>query len=138
MDFENLINDNGMFLYKDDSFNTISVSLSFKAKSGNRENAIYDLLCNYIMKTNSLYSNEELERKRNELYNIGLNVSNVLIGKQRLINFFIDMISPSVIEDDYSKEAFKFAKERFLNIDFTRDDVLDILKKEKIEKEKTI
>ena len=134
MDLEKLINDNGMFLYQDDSFNTITISLSFKAKDGNREDAIYDLLCDYIMKTNSTYSSEEIDRKRNELYDIGLNVANVLIGDKRLINLFIDMISPSVIEDDYSKEAFKFAKERFFNIDFTRNDVLDILKKEKIAK----
>ena len=39
MDYEKLINDNGMYLYRDDSFNTESVSLCFQAENGNRENA---------------------------------------------------------------------------------------------------
>lgn len=132
MDFNKLINNNGMYFYKDDSFNTISASFCFKGKVGNRENAIYDFLCNYLLKSNSIYNSEELDKKRKELYNIGLSVSSSLTGKQRILTFHIDMVSPSVVEDDYSKEAFKFAKERFFSPDFTRDDNLEMLKKERI------
>ena len=132
MDYEKLINDNGMYLYRDDSFNTESVSLCFQAENGNRENAVYDLICDYLLKANKKYDRNAVYRKSKELYDIGLDAVTGMIGSKRMFYLTIDMVSPTVVEDDYSKDAFEFSKEMLLHPDFTRQDVLDTIRKERI------
>ena len=58
MNLDNLINDNGVYLYKDDSFQTIFTQLHFLAERGNREDAICDILCKYLMASNKIYNSD--------------------------------------------------------------------------------
>ncbi len=129
MDYDKLVNDDGVYLYKDDSFNTINASLDFIAETGNRENAVYDLLCDYMLKANKKYSTSEINKKYKEYYGFGVDVNTDRQAGNRFFTFFIDMVSPSVISDDYSKEAFEYAKDILLNPDFTRQDILDTIKR---------
>lgn len=57
MNYDNLLNDNGMYFYKDDSFNTVYVQLSFLADKGNKEDAIHSILCKYLINSNNLNYN---------------------------------------------------------------------------------
>lgn len=132
MDYDKLINDSGMYLYRDDSFNTTSISMCFDGEIGNRESVIYDLICDYLFKANKTYDRDTINRKAKELYGLGFDATNSRIGSKRAFYLCIDMVSPTVVEDDYSKEAFEFAKELLLNPDFTKQDVLDTVKKERI------
>lgn len=132
MDYDKLINDNGMYLYRDDDFNTISVSMAFDANIGNRENAIYDLICDYLFKANQVYDRDGVSKKYKEMYGVGLDACTSIIGGKRLFYLNMDMVSPTVVGDDYSKDCFKFARDMFLRPDFTKQDVLDTVKKERL------
>lgn len=134
MDYDKLIDDNGVYLYKDDNFNTISVTLSFLADEGNRENAIYELMCNYILEANSVYQQSEINKKIRELYGINMSFSVPKVGDKRILNCEFFMVSPTVVEDDYSKQAFEYVKNMLLHPDFNRQDLLDMVKRNLISK----
>ena len=111
MDYDKLINDRGVYLYKDDSFNTISICLSWLASNSDRDNAIYDLMTDYIMNSNKLYtSRDEINNVSKYLYGIDIYVDLTSMGKQKEFEFNIDMVSPTVVGDNYANDAFMFAK----------------------------
>ena len=111
MDYDKLINDRGVYLYRDTNFNTISICLSWLASNSDRDNAIYDLMTDYIMNSNKLYtSREEINNVSKYLYGINIYVDLVALGKQKEFEFNIDMVSPTVVGDNYANDAFMFAK----------------------------
>ena len=111
MDYDRLINDRGIYLYKDDSFNTISICLSWLASNSDRDNAIYDLMTDYMMNSNKLYTSRDvINNVAKYLYGINVYVDLVSMGKQREFEFNIDMISPTVVGDNYANDAFMYAK----------------------------
>ena len=134
MDYDRLVNDSGVYLYKDDNFNTISIVLSFLADKGNRENAIYELMLNYILEANAVYSQNEINKKIQELYGINMAFSVPIEGDKRILDCEIFMVSPTAVEDDYSKEAFEYIKNMLLHPDFTREDLFEMVKRNLIAK----
>ena len=133
MDYSKLLNDHGMYLYKDDNFNTIVVNLSWIAEQGNRENAMYDLLCDYLLDANKTYdTRDSIKNKSKYLYGLDLQIDIRNLGKQRVLTYCIDMIAPSVIKDDYSEEAFKFANELLMNPSFDKEEVFERYKRTRI------
>lgn len=74
MDIENLINDNGMYLYKDKSFNTINIALKFLIDNDEKNNHIYRVFKYYLVTCNKKYkTEEEINKKSNELYSLEMN-----------------------------------------------------------------
>ena len=129
MDYSKLINDNGFYLYKDDSFNTIFLQIVFKREKGNFEDAVFDLLCIYLSRTNKNYSTEyELNKKITDLYSMDTGFNSYKIGSQLLFFFSADLVSPTVVHDDYSKDAFKFINEVLFEPDFTKEEVFKNVK----------
>jgi len=127
MDYNNLKNDNGVYLYKDDSFKTIYILLNFIASKGNKEDAIHSLLCRYLVLSNKKYNSDvEINKRKEELYSMQIGFYPYFVGSKKLFGFYADMISPNAINDDYSFDAFMFMKEILLNPDFTNNDVLEI------------
>jgi len=130
MDYNNLKNDNGVYLYKDDSFKTIYILLNFIASKGNKEDAIHSLLCRYLVLSNKKYNSDvEINKRKEELYSMQIGFYPYFVGSKKLFGFYADMISPNAINDDYSFDAFMFMKEILLNPDFTNNDVLEMVKR---------
>ena len=129
MDYSKLISNNGMYLYKNSDFNTINISMSFLANPNNRENAIYDLLCDFMLKANKRHSTNEINRKLKELYGTEIDIHTHLYGSKRLLNFCLGIVSPELVGEDFAKEAFELARDILLYPDFERQDVLDMIKR---------
>lgn len=124
MDYDNLIEDNGIYLYKDNSFNTIFITLIFKRLSGNKNDAIYILLADYLLKANKIYKKvEDITEKKNEFYSMDINLYNCYYGNNPLLYSTIDLISPQVVKDNYLDEAYDFINTMLLKPDFTREDL---------------
>ena len=129
MDYDKIVDDNGFYLYKDDSFNTIFLQIAFQREKGNFQDAAFDLLCKYLMKTNKNYNTEyEINKKSVDLYSIVYAFSAVNIGSQTLMFFSADLVSPTIVHDEYSEDAFKFLREILLEPDFTKEKVFENLK----------
>ena len=125
MDYDNLIEDKGIYLYKDDSFNTISITLIFKRDKGNRMDAVYILLANYLLQANKIYPNiEDIREKKNAFYSMDIELYNCYYGDTPLLYLTIDLVSPQVLKEDYLDDAYGFINEMLLQPDFTREDVL--------------
>ena len=130
MVLDKVVNDNGMYLYQTSDYNTINIQLSFVKESGDREDAILDLLCLYLAKTNKTYDNEyELNKKKTELYSLDWYYSFSKLGDLPLGYFYVDLVAPSVVKDNYMEEAVKFIHEIFFNTDFTKEETLDSVKR---------
>ena len=130
MDYNNIINDDGFYLYKDDSFNTLFLQMAFLREKGNFEDAVFGLLCKYLTKTNKNYKTEyDLNKKITDLYSIDFGLTPVNIGSQTLLFFSADLVSPKVIHDDYLKDAFKFINEILFEPDFTKEEVFENTKR---------
>ena len=129
MNLNNLINDNGMYLYKDNSFNTISIQLDFLSKRGNKEFATYILLNKYLLKTNKKYKSEkDINKIIRELYSMDINFSTFNVGSKDFICLAADIVSFNAINDDYSKEVFEFMHDILFNPDFTDEKMLESIK----------
>lgn len=133
MDYTNLVDDNGVYLYKDDSFNTISIKLNFLGGRSNIEVVILDLLCGYLMRTNQKYkSDDEINKRRKELYSTQLYFSNSFYGSQKIFSLNADLVSFDAIKDDYSDSAFEFIRNILYCPDFTDEKMLGIVKRKLI------
>lgn len=130
MDYDKLLNDDGFYLYKDDSFNTISFSMIFEADNSEKDNAIIRILVDFLFKTTKTYkTEEELKSKLNDLYDSGINIE--LDGKDNhnIIEITADIVSYNVVED-YSKEFNGLLHDVIFNPDFTNYKLLEEVKKE--------
>ena len=132
MTYDTLINDNEVYLYKNIDFNTINITMYFKAKDGDRNAAIYDLLCEYMLRANNKYSQSEIAKKTKELYALELEWDTALKNDKRLFFVSLDLVSPSVIQDNYSKEAFLFTKDVLKEVSFDKEDILANVKRMKL------
>ncbi len=130
MDFSKLINNNGMYLYEDDSFNTITMKLNFLAGSSNRDSAILDILCCYLEQTNKNYkTDDDINERKQELYSLDLSFNNTVLSSQKLFNMYVNFISPNVIGDNYLDDAFCFIRQMLKEVDFTNEEMLAVVKK---------
>lgn len=130
MDFDKLKENNGVYLYQDNSFNTITVRLNFLLKSTNRDSAISDLLCYYLAVTNKNFkTDDEIMMRSKELYSLELYFYNKLYSKQRMFGLDINLISPEAVNDDYYKEAFEFIRQMLMEPDFTNEEMLELVKR---------
>lgn len=130
MDINNLINDNGMYLYKDDSFNTINIELKFLIDNEEKNNHIYRVFKYYLATCNKKYrTEEEINKKSNELYSLEMGFYTSIIGSKRMFICDFDLISPSIINDNYLEEAFDFIKDIIFKPDFTNEKELENIKR---------
>ena len=130
MDFNKIKNDNGFYLYQDDSFSTIFLQMCFLREKGNFEDAVFDILCRYLTKINKKYNTEyDLNKKVTDLYSVDFGFSAVNIGSQALLFYSADIVSPSIIHDDYSKEVFEFLKDILTDPDFTHEEIFENTKR---------
>lgn len=130
MDYNNIIYDDGFYLYKDDNFNTIDMQMVFLRDSGNFEDAVFVLLCKYLGKTNKNFKNElELNKKIAELYSLNYSFNTIEIGSKNLFILNADIVSPTVIHDDYSKDAFEFLRQILYEPDFTHEEEFENTKR---------
>ena len=132
MDLSRLINDNGMYLYKDDSFNTINMQLCFLGEGGNKQDAINYVLCDYIIKSNELYHCLDDEMKK--LYSMDAFFTSQRVGNTSNIFFCVDLVAPSVVEDNYLESAFGLIEEILLYPNFTDEKLLETIKRTYISK----
>lgn len=132
MDLSRLINDNGMYLYQDDSFNTINMQLCFLGEGGNKQDAINYVLCDYIMKSNELYHCLDDEMKK--LYSMDAFFTSQRVGNTSNIFFCVDLVAPSVVEDNYLESAFGLIEEILLYPNFTDEKLLETIKRTYISK----
>lgn len=130
MEYKNVENRNGIYYYPNDSFNTITIQLNFLASSENDKAPIYDLLCLYLLKSNKCYkSDDDIEKRKQELYSLQLYFNNFFEGSHKMFTLIANMIAPNVIQDDYSKDAFEFIRDILEKPDFTKQEMLDLVKR---------
>ena len=130
MDFNKLINKNGIYLYEDNNFNTITIKLNFFAGTSNRDSAIVDLLSYYIMSCNKNFKNDdEINKKQQELYSLEMYFSSKFYSKEKIFSLYTNMISPNVINDDYYESAFNFINKMLKEPDFTNEKMLEVVKR---------
>jgi predicted Zn-dependent peptidase len=130
MEQNKLINNNGTYLYKDEGFNTFSITLNFLANTNNRSAAILDVLCNYLLRCNDIYkTDDDITLRKRELYDMSLNCYTDWYGSQKIFFVKADLVSMNVIGDDYSKDAFEFIRDMLNKPDFTNEKALEIAKR---------
>lgn len=130
MDFDKLKENNGIYLYQDDSFNTITIRLTFLGDLTNRESAICDLLCHYLAVTNKNFkSDDDIITRSKELYSMDIYFYNKLYSNQKVFGISANMICPETVGDDYYSEAFEFIRQMLLEPDFTNQEMLDYCKR---------
>jgi len=130
MNYDNLINDNGIYLYKDDSFQTIYTQFDFLVDKGNKKDAIHAILCDYLMKSNKKYKSvDAINKRKRELYSLNIGFSTSYVGSKKFLYFYSDIVSPKVIKDDYLESVFEFMKDILFYSDFTNEEVFYIVKK---------
>lgn len=130
MDFDRLVENNGVYLYQDNNINTITIRLNFMGGLSNRDCAIDDLLCYYLAMTNKNFKNDnEITQRSKELYSLNLFFSNEYCSKQKYITVDINLISPESIDVDYYKDAFEFIRQIIKEPDFTNEEMFKIIKR---------
>ena len=130
MELNNLKNNNGVYLYRDEGFNTFSIQLNFLASQDNRSSAILDLLSIYLLQCNQIYkTDDDIILKLRELYDMSINFTTKWNGKQKLFSLVADLISMDVIHDDYSKEAFEFIRDILEKPNFENEKMLEVSKR---------
>lgn len=130
MESNNIRSHNGTHLYRDEGFNTFSVTLNFLAHSDNKSAAVLDVLCVYLMLCNQVYKTEgDINLKLRELYNMEFYFNNNWYGNQKIFYLYADIISMDVVNDDYSTEAFEFIRDMLLKPDFEKSELLELAKK---------
>ena len=130
MELNELKNSNGIYLYKDESFNTFSIQLNFLASPENRSAAILDVLSIYLLQCNQVYKTDDnISLKSRELYDMSIYFTTEWNGKQKFISLVADLISMDVIHDDYSKEAFEFIRDILEKPDFENQKMLEVSKR---------
>ena len=130
MDFDKLVEKDGMYLCQDNSINTITIRLNFLAGSENRDCAIGDLLGYYLSVSNKNFKNDdEIMQRSKELYSLILSIYNEYCGNQRMMSVDVNLISPDSIGVDYYKEAFEFIRQMITEPDFTKEALLQRIKK---------
>ena len=133
MELNKMKNINGTYLYQDEGFNTISITLNFLANQDSRSSAILDILSIYLLRCNQVYKTDnDINLRTRELYNMDISFNQETDGKQRFFHYYIDLISMNAVNDDYSKEAFSFIRDILLKPDFNNEEVLEISKKKLI------
>ncbi len=130
MDYSQLVKKNGIYLYKDDSFNTIEIKLNFLAGTSNRDCVILDLLCEYLEKCNKKFnSDDEINKKTQELYDLELCFSSQFYSSQRIFNLYAELVSMNAVGEDYSKEAFEFINDLLRYPNFNDEEMLNLVKR---------
>ena len=133
MDYRNAKQINGIYYYPNSSFNTVTIRLNFMAGCDNDEAPIYDLLCYFLTKSNQEYkSDDEIHQRKQELYSLHFDFCNLFYGNQKVFLLNVNMISPNLVQEDYSKDAFKFIQSILKKPDFTNQAMLDFVKKDLI------
>jgi len=130
MELSKLKNNNGTYLYKDKGFNTFSINLNFLANPGNRSAAILDVLSIYLLRCNQIYkTDDDIELKSRELYDMSLYFGTKNEGKQKLFYLSADLISVDAVKDDYLSDAFAFIRDILLKPNFENKEMLEICKR---------
>ena len=130
MDFDRLVENNGVYLYQDNNINTITIRLNFMSGLSNRDCAIDDLLCYYLAVTNKNFKDDnEITQRSKELYSLNLFFSNEYCSKQNYMTVDINLISPESIDVDYYKDAFEFIRQIVNEPDFTNEEMFKIIKR---------
>ena len=130
MESNKLKNNNEIYLYRDEGFNTFSIQLNFLASTDNRSAAILDLLSIYLLQCNQVYKNDDdISLRLRELYDMNLDFTSKWNGKQKIFSLVADLIAMDVIHDDYSKEAFEFIRDILEKPDFENEKMLEVSKR---------
>lgn len=133
MNYDSIINDNGIYLYKDNNFNTIFFKLIFEAENGNKESAILVLLSQYLNKINKKYNTvESMDLRKKELYDSLIYAETEKVGNKKFFNINADIVSFNVIGDDYSIPFYELLENTIYNPDFTNEELLDNIKRKSI------
>ncbi len=131
MEISKLKKNNGIYLYKDEGFNTFSIRLNFLASKDNRSAAILDLLTIYLLLCNQVYkTDDDICLKMRELYDMSIYFTTEWYGNQKLFSLIANFISMDVIHDDYSKEAFEFVRDILKKPDFENEKMLEVAKRQ--------
>lgn len=130
MDYDNLIEDRGIYLYKDESLNTIFINLIFRRDNGSKNDTIYQLLTRYLQQTNKIYKNiEEIRKVKNDCYSIDIDMYNCYYGDNALMYVTFDLVSAQVLGDNYLDKAYEFIRNMLLEPDFTNEKRLKEIKR---------
>ncbi len=130
MDFSKLVSKNGIYLYEDNDFNTITIKLNFLAPSSNRDCAILDVLCEYLGRSNKKFnSDDDIIKKQQELYDLELNFANQFYSNQKVFSLYANLISMNAISDDYSADAFGFLNDMLRHPNFDDEEMLEVVKR---------
>ena len=127
MGLSKLKNDNGVYLYEDHNFNTITVQLYFNRKRGNKDDAISEIMCEYINKCNQVYSN--VDSKKKELFSTEAMFADWVVGGVAHNILFAEMVSPSKTGVYYLDDAFSFLKDFVFKPDFTNKKMFEMVKR---------
>ena len=127
MDYENLKNDNGVYLYEDHDCNTIAIEFCFNTPNNERQQAINAILRRYIEKSNQVISDVEVKAK--ELYYLQYNLGVQSIGNSDNFVYSINMVSPNKLGCDFFEEALEFIRDLLLKPDFTNEQLFERVKR---------
>ena len=130
MESKKLKNNNETYLYRDESFNTISITLNFLTSSNNRSCAVGDVLRIYLLECNKVYKTSiDINERSRELYESNVNFYKNWKGNKNIFCLRADLISMNVVGDDYSKDIFEYIRDLLKQPDFENEEVLEFSKR---------
>lgn len=127
MDYNKLVNDNGVYLYEDHDCNTIDMEFCFHVGDSERDQAIRSILKRFLEKSNQVIS--DIDAKSKELYYLNYNIGLESIGPVNQIKYTINMISPNKLGIDYYEEALQFIRDLLMKPDFTNQQLFERVKR---------
>ena len=130
MNFDNLKENSGVYLYQDEGFNTITLKLNFLGRTDNRSCAISDVLSYYMLLSNKNFEDDvAINQRKKELYELQCHFINKFYSRQKVFSLYANFVSPAVLNDDYYKDVFEFIRQILKEPDFTNEELLDYCKR---------
>lgn len=129
MNYRNLKKDNGVFLYKDNSFHTITYNLNFVAPKDKKYDPACDLLEIYMSTLGGFESELDFAKECKRLYDSRFSTSISEVRGERVLTINADVVAFSEVED-YSKEFYELFRKFIFEQKFTDEDLLTRIKRQ--------
>ena len=131
MDYNSLINDNEMYLYKIEGFSSIRIKLNFKVENNLKNFIGLKLLSSYIFENNKVYNTvPKIQTRIKELYNFFIGSGSYTFGKYLMFEVNIHFLNKYVLNDEYYLDLMTFINDMLFKVKYNKKSLKDIKNRE--------
>ena len=131
VNYNNLINDNEMYLYKIEGFSRIRIKLNFKVENNLKNFIGLKLLSSYIFENNKVYNSvPKIQTRIKELYNFFIGSGSYTFGKYLMFEVNIHFLNKYVLNDEYYLDLMTFINDMLFKVKYNKKSLKDIKNRE--------